>query len=101
MHPEKSINSEENTNPKKGMHPEEKKDWKILIIPLSYIFFMFIAVFIGLNIIPTDSVGTIGALGIPTITWTWVFIPFIISCIAPVIISSICVRMMPDEDANQ
>ena len=83
------------------MHPEEKKDWRILAIPLAYIFFMFITVFIGLTTIPKDSLGAIGPLGIPNITWMWVFIPFIISCFAPVIISYVCVRLMPDEDAEK
>ncbi|ATW28067.1 hypothetical protein [Candidatus Formimonas warabiya] len=82
------------------MHPEEKRDWQIFAGPLCYTFGFYIIMYIVLSLIPTDSFGSMGALGIPVMTWLCVFLPFAISCVAPVIISWLCVRAMPEEDAK-
>ncbi len=79
------------------MHELEKRDWKTFLYPLAFILGTFIVVAVYLSTIPAD-LGPMGLFNIPKSTWIGVFIPFIISCFAPIVIALLVQKAISGEE---
>lgn len=77
------------------MSEAEKRDWKILLFPMSWVMGLFIIIPIYLSTIPKDSLGAMGPYNIPIITWVGVIIPFLISCFSPILVALLTVKAVP------